>query len=162
LSDAKIPEIIRHIQDQTIIYTEYVTDIIEKLSKAVKAAGYSYALYTGSDHSGLKTLLASKQSFDHKFATAGEFAYFCQLHPDMVGEVKVMSENKNSGEQGTATPSINNRNSAIPVSPTPSEEQPSPSEPSSVIPTPEQPRGAVRQIVQERQIQALRMDFKEE
>jgi hypothetical protein len=29
LSDAKIPEIIRHIEDQTIIYTEYVTDIIE-------------------------------------------------------------------------------------------------------------------------------------
>jgi hypothetical protein len=28
LSDAKIPEIIRHIEDQTIIYTEYATDII--------------------------------------------------------------------------------------------------------------------------------------
>ncbi len=48
LSDAKIPEIIRHIEGQTIIYTEYVTDIIEKLSKAVEAAGYTYALYTGS------------------------------------------------------------------------------------------------------------------
>src|SRR5919202_4517622 len=56
LSDAKIPEIIRHIEDQTIIYTEYVTDIIEKLSNAVEAAGYSYALYTGSDHSGLRFL----------------------------------------------------------------------------------------------------------
>ena len=33
LLDAKIPEIIRHIEGQTIIYTEYVTDIIEKLSK---------------------------------------------------------------------------------------------------------------------------------
>jgi hypothetical protein len=60
LVDAKIPEIIRHIQDQTIIYTEYVTDIIEKLSKAVEAAGYSYALYTGSDHSGLKRFLEKK------------------------------------------------------------------------------------------------------
>jgi superfamily II DNA or RNA helicase len=39
LSDAKIPEIIRYIRDQTIIYTEYVTDIIEKLSKAVEDAG---------------------------------------------------------------------------------------------------------------------------
>jgi SNF2 family DNA or RNA helicase len=54
LSDAKISEIIKHIQDQTIIYTEYVTDIIEKLSKAVEAARYTYALCTGSDHSGLK------------------------------------------------------------------------------------------------------------
>jgi superfamily II DNA or RNA helicase len=60
LSDAKIPEIVRHIEDQTIIYTEYVTDIIEKLSKAVEDAGYSYALYTGSDHSGLKRFLDKK------------------------------------------------------------------------------------------------------
>jgi hypothetical protein len=60
LSDAKIPEIIRHLEDQTIIYTEYVTDIIEKICKAVEAAGYSYALYTGADHSGLKRFLDKK------------------------------------------------------------------------------------------------------
>jgi SNF2 family DNA or RNA helicase len=60
LSDAKIPELIRHIEGQTIIYTEYVTDIIEKLSKAVESAGYSYALYTGSDHSGLRRFLDKK------------------------------------------------------------------------------------------------------
>jgi hypothetical protein len=53
LSDVKIPEIIRHIEGQTIIYTEYVTGIFEKLSRAVEAADYTYALYTGSDHSGL-------------------------------------------------------------------------------------------------------------
>ena len=57
LSHAKIPEIIGHIEGQTIIYTEYVTDIIEKLSKAVEDAGYTYALYTGSDHSGLTRFL---------------------------------------------------------------------------------------------------------
>jgi superfamily II DNA or RNA helicase len=60
LADAKIPEIINHIEDQTIIYTEYVTDIIEKLSRAVQDAGYSYALYTGLDHSGLKRFLDKK------------------------------------------------------------------------------------------------------
>ena len=38
---------------------------------------------------GLKTLLAPKQTFEHKFATAGEFAYFCQVHPTMVGKVVV-------------------------------------------------------------------------
>jgi plastocyanin len=38
---------------------------------------------------GLKTLLAPKQTFEHKFATAGEFAYFCQIHPTMVGKVVV-------------------------------------------------------------------------
>ena len=38
---------------------------------------------------GLKTLLSPKQTFDHKFDTAGEFAYFCQVHPTMVGKVVV-------------------------------------------------------------------------
>ena len=38
---------------------------------------------------GLKTLIAPNQTFDHKFATAGEFAYFCQVHPTMVGKVVV-------------------------------------------------------------------------
>src|ERR671933_898756 len=42
---------------------------------------------------GLKTLLAPKQTFEHKFATAGEFAYFCQVHPNKVGKVVVSSEN---------------------------------------------------------------------
>ena len=60
LTDARIPEIIGHIEGQTIIYTEYVTNIIEKLSHAVEAAGYSYALYTGTDHSGLKRFLDKK------------------------------------------------------------------------------------------------------
>ena len=31
---------------QTIIYSEYVTDVIDKLSRAVSEKGYSYALYT--------------------------------------------------------------------------------------------------------------------
>ena len=38
---------------------------------------------------GLKTLLSPNQTFSHKFDTAGEFPYFCQLHPTMVGKVVV-------------------------------------------------------------------------
>src|SRR5215216_5151115 len=60
LTDARVPEIVKRIDGQTIIYTEYVTNVIEKLSKAVENAGYSYALYTGSDHSGLKRFLEEK------------------------------------------------------------------------------------------------------
>ena len=51
--DAKIPEIIKHIQGPTIIYTQYVTGIISKLRSAVQGARYSCAEYTGDDHSGL-------------------------------------------------------------------------------------------------------------
>jgi nitrite reductase (NO-forming) len=38
---------------------------------------------------GLKTFIQPSQSFSHKFMTAGEFAYFCQIHPTMVGKVVV-------------------------------------------------------------------------
>jgi plastocyanin len=40
---------------------------------------------------GLSTLLSTQQTFSHKFDTAGEFPYFCQLHPTMVGKVVVIS-----------------------------------------------------------------------
>ncbi len=38
--------------------------------------------------SGISTLAPSK-TFSHTFITAGEFPYFCQLHPTMVGKVVV-------------------------------------------------------------------------
>lgn len=38
---------------------------------------------------GLKTFIQPSQTFSHKFMTAGEFAYFCQIHPTMVGKVEV-------------------------------------------------------------------------
>ena len=50
LMDARIPEIVKQISGQTIIYTEYVEDIIQNISNAVEQAGYTYALFTGSDH----------------------------------------------------------------------------------------------------------------
>ena len=54
LTDARIPEIIKRINGQTIIYTEYVTGIIQQLAKAVEDAGFTHAEYTGIDHSGLE------------------------------------------------------------------------------------------------------------
>jgi plastocyanin len=39
--------------------------------------------------SGLSTLLTQGKTFSHKFNTAGEFPYFCQIHPTMVGKVVV-------------------------------------------------------------------------
>ena len=37
------------------------------------------------------SMLSQNQTFSHKFTTAGEFPYFCQLHPTMVGNVIVVS-----------------------------------------------------------------------
>ena len=39
--------------------------------------------------SGLSTPLMPGKTFIHKFTTAGEFPYFCQLHPAMSGKVIV-------------------------------------------------------------------------
>jgi len=49
LTAARIPKIIECIDGQTIIYIEHVIEVIGKLSDAVRASGYSLALYTGSD-----------------------------------------------------------------------------------------------------------------
>ena len=39
--------------------------------------------------SGLSTLLTPGKTFSHTFNTAGEFTYFCQVHPAMIGMVVV-------------------------------------------------------------------------
>ncbi len=49
---------------------------------------------TGSDDPNMGTdfdssMLSQNQTFSHKFTTTGEFPYFCQLHPTMVGKVVV-------------------------------------------------------------------------
>jgi hypothetical protein len=46
-------QIISHIQGKTIIYTEYVDTIVDKITTAVEEAGYTCAKFTGKDHSGL-------------------------------------------------------------------------------------------------------------
>jgi uncharacterized protein YlzI (FlbEa/FlbD family) len=60
LTDSRIPQIIKLIEGQTIIYTEYVEEIIKKIADAVRGAGYSFAVHTGTDHRGLKIFLAKK------------------------------------------------------------------------------------------------------
>jgi plastocyanin len=37
----------------------------------------------------LNPLLASGQTFSHKFTEAGDYPYFCEIHPNMVGTVSV-------------------------------------------------------------------------
>jgi superfamily II DNA or RNA helicase len=49
LTDARLPEIIKRINGQTIIYTEKVTEIVENIKNAVENAGYTYSEYTGKN-----------------------------------------------------------------------------------------------------------------
>jgi superfamily II DNA or RNA helicase len=49
LTDARIPEIIKRIKGQTIIYTEKVTEIVKNLKEAVGNAGYTFSQYTGGN-----------------------------------------------------------------------------------------------------------------
>ena len=67
LTEARIPEIIKRINGQTIIYTEYVgtaipkkPTILQKISEAVKEKGYSFGFYTGDDDTGLERFLQKK------------------------------------------------------------------------------------------------------
>lgn len=67
LTDARIPEIIKRIEGQTIIYSEYVGSsfpnrptIMDNIANSVEKTGFSYGFYTGADHSGLKRFLDKK------------------------------------------------------------------------------------------------------
>jgi nitrite reductase (NO-forming) len=40
--------------------------------------------------SGLTSLIAPSKTYSHKFTSAGEFSYFCRLHPTMVGEIEMV------------------------------------------------------------------------
>ena len=40
--------------------------------------------------SGLTSLISPSKTYSHKFTSAGEFSYFCRLHPTMVGEIEVV------------------------------------------------------------------------
>jgi plastocyanin len=40
--------------------------------------------------SGLTSLISPSKTYSHKFTNAGEFSYFCRIHPNMVGEIEVV------------------------------------------------------------------------
>jgi nitrite reductase (NO-forming) len=40
--------------------------------------------------SGLTSLISPSKTYSHKFTNAGEFSYFCRLHPNMIGEIEVV------------------------------------------------------------------------
>ena len=45
--------------------------------------------YFNSGLQGPTALIRNGTSFEHQFNLGGEFVYFCQLHPNMTGTIKV-------------------------------------------------------------------------
>jgi superfamily II DNA or RNA helicase len=71
LTEARIPEIIKRIEDKTIIYTEYVTGIVKEiLVDAVKNAGHSYIQYTGDTKDPLEKFIDPKQNIQVLIASS--------------------------------------------------------------------------------------------
>ena len=54
LIEAKLDCILEHVEDGTLIYTEYVEGIVRPLTDALTAAGWKVGHYTGQDKSGFE------------------------------------------------------------------------------------------------------------
>jgi len=54
LLDAKLDIIVGALRKGTIVYTHYLTGLIEPLRRAIETAGFTVGLFTGEDKTGLK------------------------------------------------------------------------------------------------------------
>jgi superfamily II DNA or RNA helicase len=60
LLEAKLPCILENLEDGTLIYTEYVDEIVLTLTKALSQAGWKVGRFTGEDKTGLIPFLEGK------------------------------------------------------------------------------------------------------
>ncbi len=63
-------------------------------------------------------LLAPQQTFSHTFAEAGEFPYYCGLHPNMVGTVVVSASTGGDNNGGNTTDGNTTDGGSEPTTPT--------------------------------------------
>ena len=64
----------------------------DKLVHTVTSSSYGDEKKGARFDSGISSLIAAGEKWEHKFATAGTFDYFCQLHPGMMGQVVVAGD----------------------------------------------------------------------
>lgn len=64
----------------------------DKIPHTVTSGSYGVEEQGALFDSGISSLLAAGEKWEHKFATAGTFDYFCQLHPRMMGQVVVAGD----------------------------------------------------------------------
>lgn len=57
LTRKRIPEIIKHLEKKTVIYTHYIKGIGELLAEAISKEGYTVGFYTGEDKSGFDSFV---------------------------------------------------------------------------------------------------------
>jgi plastocyanin len=61
----------------------------DKIPHTVTSGSYGVEEKGALFDSGISSLIAGGEKWEHKFTTAGTFEYFCQLHPRMMGQVVV-------------------------------------------------------------------------
>jgi plastocyanin len=98
-NDAFSPNPIQARPGDTVVWTNKDTAIHTVTSGTPSKPEATF----GFDSKGSPVLISPQKTFQHTFAQAGDFAYYCQLHPAMVGTVKVAA---GGGGGGTAATSI--------------------------------------------------------
>lgn len=85
--DAYSPNPVEVAVGQTVIWTNDDTAFHTVTSGTVGAADAGQSFDSGL--AGPNALISKGKTFEHTFDTAGEYPYFCTLHPAMVGTVIV-------------------------------------------------------------------------
>ena len=81
---AYLPNLVRIEVGSTVVWTNNDSIIHTVTSGTPNAANVGEAF-----DSGLTALITPAKTFSHKFTNTGEFAYFCRVHPTMVGKIIV-------------------------------------------------------------------------
>ena len=85
--DAYSPNPVEVTVGQTVVWTNDDTAFHTVTSGSVGAADAGKLFDSGL--AGPNALISKGKTFEHTFDTAGEYPYFCTLHPAMVGTVIV-------------------------------------------------------------------------
>ena len=85
--DSYSPNPVEVTVGQTVLWTNDDTAFHTVTSGTIGAADAGQIFDSGL--AGPTALISKGKTFEHTFDTAGEFPYFCTLHPAMVGTVIV-------------------------------------------------------------------------
>jgi nitrite reductase (NO-forming) len=81
---AYLPNLVRIEVGSTVVWTNNDNNLHTVTSGTPNTANVGEAF-----DSGLTALITPAKTYSHKFTNTGEFAYFCRVHPTMVGKIIV-------------------------------------------------------------------------